>query len=645
AGNLTADDAAADAVVALGTAGPDAVTLTGDATEAVVDGLAAETSATGADPALDTLTAATGVGEDTIAAAPGVSAPVNLNGDGGADADTATFRGTGGDDQIGVVSNGAEVATIAGATRIDTVTENLVVQGLGGSDTITGTGNLAALTALTEDGGSGADDLRGGNGADTLLGGSGNDFVDGNQGADSAQLGSGNDTFNWDPGDGSDVVEGQGGSDALSFNGSNIGETIDVAANGARARLTRNIANVAMDFDGIEDVTVHALGGTDQIVSEDLTGTAVRDVTADLTTADGVADGAIALGTAGPDALTVGGDATEALVEGLGADVHVTGADPALDAVTVSPQDGDDTVTAGIGVAAPLNVNVDGGIGDDTTRFAGTAGDDEIGVFANGAEVSTIAGATRVDTVTEHLVVQGLGGADTLSATGNLAALTALAEDGGSGTDIVRGGNGADTLLGGSGADFVDGNQGADSALLGSGNDTFQWDPGDGSDVVEGQGGSDRLQFNGSNIGELIDVTANGDRTRLTRNIAGVAMDLASVEAVGVRAFAGTDQLTVGDLAGTATKTVDADLSALGGPDGVPDTVVVDGTEKPDRVRVDRVDDQVRIRGLAAQTRISGSELLNDTLRIQTLGGDDSVAVDPDAELLISPVIDLGADD
>ena len=44
-----------------------------------------------------------------------------------------------------------------------------------------------------------------------------------------------------------------------------------------------------------------------------------------------------------------------------------------------------------------------------------------------------------------------------------------------------------------------------------------------------------------------------------------------------------------------------------------------------------------------AKTRITGSESLNDTLRINTLGGKDDVSVDPNAELLITPVIDLGA--
>lgn len=37
------------------------------------------------------------------------------------------------------------------------------------------------------------------------------------------------------------------------------------------------------------------------------------------------------------------------------------------------------------------------------------------------------------------------------------------------------------------------------------------------------------------------------------------------------------------------------------------------------------------------------TESLNDTLRLNTLGGADQVTIDPDAELLITPLVDLGA--
>ena len=45
-------------------------------------------------------------------------------------------------------------------------------------------------------------------------------------------------------------------------------------------------------------------------------------------------------------------------------------------------------------------------------------------------------------------------------------------------------------------------------AFTGNGGDTFVWDPGDGSDTVEGQNGVDTMVFNGANIAEQFDLTA-----------------------------------------------------------------------------------------------------------------------------------------
>ena len=47
---------------------------------------------------------------------------------------------------------------------------------------------------------------------------------------------------------------------------------------------------------------------------------------------------------------------------------------------------------------------------------------------------------------------------------------------------------------------------------MGDGDDTFAWNPGDGSDTVEGQGGNDTLLFIGANVDEKIDISANGIR-------------------------------------------------------------------------------------------------------------------------------------
>src|SRR5205807_664297 len=105
------------------------------------------------------------------------------------------------------------------------------------------------------------------------------------------------------------------------------------------------------------------------------------------------------------------------------------------------------------------------------------------------------------------------------------------------------------------------GGRGNDVLIGGAGNDTFVWNPGDGSDVVEGQGGQDTLQFNGSNANENIDLSANGGRLRLFRDVGNVTMDVAGVEVVNVAALGGADALAVNDLSGTGVTDVNLDLA------------------------------------------------------------------------------------
>jgi hypothetical protein len=217
--------------------------------------------------------------------------------------------------------------------------------------------------------------------------------------------------------------------------------------------------------------------------------------------------------------------------------------------------------------------------------------------------------------------------------------------DGGPGADTLVGGSGAEILLGGNGPDVVDGNLGDDLALLGGGGDRFVWDPGDGNDTVEGQDGVDGLDFNGNGTSETVDVAANGGRVRLFRDVANVTMDLDDVERVTWRAFGGADTAIVGDLTGTDLTTVDVDLSAVGGGgDAQPDTVTARGTGGSDVVSVSRPG-RVKVAGLAATTRIVGSEVAHDTLRVETLGGDDGVSIGAAVHDTIMLVVDLGADE
>ena len=187
----------------------------------------------------------------------------------------------------------------------------------------------------------------------------------------------------------------------------------------------------------------------------------------------------------------------------------------------------------------------------------------------------------------ERLTLNANGGDDSFSATGNLAALIAITADGGFGNDTLLGSNGIDLLLGGDGNDFADGQQGNDTALLGAGDDAFQWDPGDGNDAVEGQDGTDAMAFNGSNISENMDVSANGQRVQFRRDIAAITMDLNDIEFIVAKTLGGTDNLTINDLSGTDVINVVADLAATGGGDDAqPDKVIANATNGDDVVTV-----------------------------------------------------------
>ena len=273
-------------------------------------------------------------GNDRMIWNPGDDTDLN---EGGAGIDTVEVNGGNGAEQFTATANGTRV-------RFDRVTpapfaidigtsEKLVLNANGGDDSFAATGNLAALIAITVDGGAGNDTLLGSNGADVLLGGDGNDFVDGNQGNDVALLGAGDDSFQWDPGDGSDVVEGQAGTDAMAFNGSNANENMDVSANGSRVRFTRNVAAITMDLNDVELIVAKTFGGTDNVVVNDLSGTDVTNVVADLAANgggdDAQPDNVIANATNGDDVVSVIGSGPNAQVSGLSALVSVSAPSPA----------------------------------------------------------------------------------------------------------------------------------------------------------------------------------------------------------------------------------------------------------------------------------------------------------------------------
>jgi Ca2+-binding RTX toxin-like protein len=300
-------------------------------------------------------------------------------------ADTLIANGTNGDDIIDVFGAGTSAAVVGLSALIsianaEGANDSLVINGLGGNDGITATTLPAGVLKLTIDGGAGDDSILGSQGADTLLGGAGNDFVFGDNGNDVAFLGTGDDVFQWNPGDGSDTVEGQDGVDTLLFFGANVAENVDITANGGRVTFFRNIASVTMDLDDVERIDFRALGGADNIVVGDLSGTDATRIDLDLRGpnggGDGAADNVTVNATNGADAFGVSGDAGGVTVFGLQAAVNMFFQEVANDRLTLNALGGDDVIDASSLEADGIRLTMNGGLGDDL--FLGSEGDDLI---------------------------------------------------------------------------------------------------------------------------------------------------------------------------------------------------------------------------------------------------------------------------
>jgi Ca2+-binding RTX toxin-like protein len=337
-------------------------------------------------------------GDDRMIWNPGDGTDLFEGGDG---IDTAEVRGGNGAEVFTVTANGARVRF----DRLDPApfsldigtTENHVVNMNGGNDSFSATGNLAALITLTVNGGAGNDTILGSNGADTLLGGDGNDFIDGQQGNDVAWLGAANDVFQWDPGDGSDTVRGGAGFDTLVFNGSNAGENIDVSANGERVRLFRNVGSITMDLNDIESIDLNALGGADNIVINDLTGTDLTGLNISLASTlggsvgDGLADTITINASNSDDVIVIVADTTGISILGLAAQVNIVGFETTFDHLVINGLAGDDVIM-GSGLGADIPFTADGG--DDDDFLIGGAGNDTL---SGGAGDDVLLGGPGVD--------------------------------------------------------------------------------------------------------------------------------------------------------------------------------------------------------------------------------------------------------
>lgn len=352
---------------------------------------------------------------------------------------------------------------------------NIVIDGGGGDDTITGSAGNDVIEGgtwgkQTIDGGAGDDVIYGGGSDDVLSGGAGNDTfrVTGT----SKKAFEGYDSF--DGGEGTDRILAFGSSVDIgmsAFGSANGIETIETSSASCVVRLLGDWRDNVFDFSDtalIGKITIDGGGGNDSITGSD-----------------------------GND-LIVGGTGNDLLNGGLGDDVfQITGNKS-------SGFQGYDTFA--------------GGEGADKLVVKGTTVD--IGMLsldaAGSLDIIDARGATKAVRVVGDWTDNTLDFSAT-KLVGNSAG--AIAIDGGGGADTIHGSAGNDRILGADGNDLLYGMAGNDTLTGGSGYDIFAFGTAWGHDkITDFKCGVDKLNFHDSGAIDMssLSITKSGLNTKIS---------------------------------------------------------------------------------------------------------------------------------
>jgi hypothetical protein len=450
------------------------------------------------------------------------------------------------------------------------------------------------------------------------------------------------------------VLTGSGGSDSLAV--STGRRRVRVTRGPGAAVAAASLPITA----SVEDVAITPLGGADTISFGDLTRAGVDSVALQLGSrrgGDGQADTVALSATDEADALTALGSGPSLHLSGLPCLVTMSNLEGDRDRVALNGSGGVDTLhLAGssgpdlIGVEPDgallhtavglseldsddieiVRVNALGGTdlatlrdlaGTDVTQVtldlgspAGAAADGAVDVVnvngrdatdsmavsggASGIAVSGLSAVTSIvaPDAADALFVNGLGGPDTINASG-LGVNTAVLS--------LRGGPDADRLTGS------------------PGDDEFAWEPGDGSDLVDGGAGSDGLAMAGSDAAETFSLSVATGHTLLARDGDGASIDTDSVESAEVDPRGGPDSILVSNLTGAELTKLAVNLASSS--DGEPDTLVLRGTSGPDVVSITGGPAVLGATGLHTALSITGGQAANDRLAVAADAGNDTL--------------------
>lgn len=471
-----------------------------------------------------------GSGEDT------------LDGESGED----VIHGGSGDD---ILTGGHDNDTIYGDSGADTVYggvgEDTIYGGLG-DDLLSGGFNSDTIW-----GGAGDDTIWGNEFPDTLAGGSGDDVIFGNSDADLLDGGTGSDTL--EGGGGSDSLVGGSGDDTLSGGSENDvlegGLGADILEGGAASDILRGgrgddeLYGALAPRDEIDDLLQFQLDFDlrDQLFGE---------------SGDDLLDGYIR-----EDFLS-GGDGDDTLRGGDGAD-------------TLQGDAGNDTIEGGFDADV-----VRGGEGDDIIHgdvLPPEEGEDPIIVPAgdHGDQLFGDAGNDTISGDWGNDIIHGNAGDDLIH--------------GNDGNDLLYGDDGFDRLFGDAGSDRLSGDAGADETAGGTGDDLYIWSFDTAPDVfieADNLSDTDAISVRGSASGAADTISVSGDGVSVFVDGPGGQLVLDNIEHVTIIPGRGSDTVNLHDFTGTDVSFLAIDMEASAARFGEVDTIVYNGSNAADVIRV-----------------------------------------------------------
>ncbi|HEX2972916.1 MAG TPA: calcium-binding protein [Tepidisphaeraceae bacterium] len=388
----------------------------------------------------------------------------------------------------------------------------IIINGLGGDDTITGaklvpvtvdmsnpSGGITGFRQLIH-GGDGNDTITGSEGGDYIDGGSGNDLIRGAGGDDEIIGGDGEDTLLGEAGD--DTLRGEAGDSLDGGQGNN--QLYDEAGQLPSVVLKDGVLTIT-GTDAADIIKLQETWEPSTIVSPADPGPIIiiepdpiiawNDNLAGMGSDDG--DSHVFDRWTSP---TPAGETAVLRFLGHYIVVDINGTTERfdqnqVDRIVINGLAGDDTIN-GLDSAYRI-VAVNGSAAGPAQFIDGGEGNDNITVYsgnnsiAGGDGADTITGGTGNDSIdggNGNDVIRGNAGRNVLSGGEGNDGIT-----GGSNADTLLGNAGDDTLRGGGGNDSLDGGEGNNQLYGEAGNDTLK--AGQGTDVFSGGAGADTADY------------------------------------------------------------------------------------------------------------------------------------------------------